>query len=57
MTPPMHKATMIPGFVSAEKPEDDRAVAVPETGTVTETETVTVGKVGLLDEEVVTINT
>ena len=48
--PSRHTATLILAFVSAEKPEVDRAVAVTETGMVTETETVTVDEVGFLDE-------
>jgi hypothetical protein len=49
---------MVPGYVSAENPEDGCVVAVEAvTVTLTETETVTVADVGLLEEEIVTKNT
>jgi hypothetical protein len=60
MTPPAHRATMIPGFVAIEKPEDGWDVVVLEAGTVTDTvdtDTVGVDEVECPNEEVAAKNT
>jgi hypothetical protein len=58
MTTVTNKATTLLGFEYAEEPEFRWAVIVPvlPAETVTETDTVTVGDVGLLGDELVPAN-